>query len=238
MTKEHKQGSQSIRRMFSSIAGRYDLLNHILSLGVDIRWRKELAKEVPGPARSPILDLATGTGDVALTLVQELTEEVKVVGADFTVPMLDQASVKVGARGKGRIALTAGDAMALPFPDDTFGAVTIAFGLRNLPDRLGGLDEMFRVLRPGGRVIVLELSPIDHGLLGPLFHFYFHHILPVLGGVISGRARAYRYLPNSVDSFPSPKALGEEMSGAGFGQVRFRSLTLGIAFLHVGEKPD
>ena len=236
MTQKNEQASQSIRGMFSSIAGRYDLLNHLLSLGVDIRWRKELAREVSGQGKAPILDLATGTGDVALTLVRELTAEVKIIGADFTVPMLEQASSKIRSGGKERIALTAGDAMALPFPDNTFGAVTIAFGLRNLPDRAGGLAEMFRVLKPGGRVIVLEFSPMEGRFPGQFFRFYFHRVLPVLGGIISGKPGAYRYLPSSVDSFPNPEALGGEMSGAGFGHVKFRPLTFGIAYLHVGEK--
>jgi len=237
MAQKHKQESQSIRGMFSSIAGHYDLLNHILSLGADIRWRKDMVKEVHGQGKAPILDLATGTGDVALTLVRNIPGEIKIVGVDFTIPMLDQAAAKVRTGGKGRITLTAGDAMALPFPDCTFSAVTIAFGLRNLPDRPTGLNEMFRVLKPGGRVIVLEFSPMDHRLLGPLFRFYFHHVLPVLGGMISGRSGAYRYLPSSVDSFPNPGDLSEKMSETGFEQVRFRPLTFGIAFLHVGEKP-
>ncbi len=238
MTETPAQGPGSIRKMFSRIAGRYDLLNRLLSFGVDTRWRKELAEEVPIRGEAPILDLATGTADVALTLGSNLPDSQKIVGADFAIPMLHLASEKIQRQGGDKILLCAGDALALPFRDASFGAVTIAFGLRNLPDRAVGLGEMLRVLTPGGKVIILEFSRMEHRLLGPFFRFYFHYVLPILGGIISGSFGAYRYLPSSVDDFPNPVELGREMNKAGFGNVRYRTLSLGIACLHTGQRSN
>jgi demethylmenaquinone methyltransferase/2-methoxy-6-polyprenyl-1,4-benzoquinol methylase len=236
LTETPVQESVSIRKMFSRIAGRYDLLNRLLSFGVDTRWRKELAEEVNVSGEAPILDLATGTADVALTLERNLRDGQKIVGADFAIPMLHLASEKIHRQRGEKILLCAGDAQALPFRDASFGAVTIAFGLRNLPDRAAGLREMQRMLTPGGKVIILEFSRMEHKLLGPLFRIYFHYVLPILGGIISGNFDAYRYLPSSVDDFPNPPELGLELSEAGFENVRYRTLSLGIACLHTGER--
>ena len=238
MAETPAQGSVSIRKMFSRIAGRYDLLNRLLSFGVDTQWREELAEEVHGCGEAPILDLATGTADVALTLERSLPGCQKIVGADFAIPMLHLASEKILRQGGNKILLCAGDALALPFRGGSFGAVTIAFGLRNLPDRVAGLREMQRMLTPGGKVIVLEFSRMEHTLLGPLFRFYFRYVLPILGGIISGSFGAYRYLPSSVDDFPSPIELGREMSEAGFENVRYRTLSSGIACLHTGQRSN
>ncbi|TNF49795.1 bifunctional demethylmenaquinone methyltransferase/2-methoxy-6-polyprenyl-1,4-benzoquinol methylase UbiE [bacterium] len=238
MPKAPSQGSPTIRKMFSGIAGRYDLLNRLLSFGVDTRWRKELAEEVHVSGGAPVLDIATGTGDVALTLERSLSDDQKIVGADFAIPMLHLASKKIHHKGVEQILLCAGDALALPFRDASFGAVTIAFGLRNLPDRAAGLKEIQRMLVPGGRVTILEFSRMEHKLLGPPFQFYFHYVLPILGGIISGSYGAYRYLPSSVDDFPDPNELGREMSEAGFVNVRYRPLTSGIACLHTGERTN
>jgi demethylmenaquinone methyltransferase/2-methoxy-6-polyprenyl-1,4-benzoquinol methylase len=223
--------------MFSSISGKYDLLNRLFSFGTDVRWRRELASEIPLGDGFPILDLAAGTADVALTLDKERESQQLIVGADFTLPMLKIGAEKVDRRGSGRIVLTAGDAYALPFTDNTFDAVTIAFGLRNLTHRVDGLKEMLRVLRPGGRLVVLEFTHIDRPIIGPLFNFYFHKVMPVIGGIISGDLGAYRYLPRSVEAFPNPVELGHEMLQAGFEEIKYRPLTMGIACLHVGEKP-
>jgi demethylmenaquinone methyltransferase/2-methoxy-6-polyprenyl-1,4-benzoquinol methylase len=223
--------------MFSSIAGKYDLLNRLFSLGTDVRWRRELASEIPEGSDHPILDVATGTADVALTLQERCSGNRLIVGVDFTLPMLQVGAVKTMDRGAQKVKLTAGDAYALPFLPNTFGAVTISFGLRNLAHRVDGLKEMARVLVPGGRVIVLEFSPMDRRLIGPLFRFYFHRVMPFIGGIISGDRGAYRYLPDSVDQFPDPLRLGHEMIEAGFTDVKYRALTMGIAYLHVGEKP-
>ena len=238
MTEKPSQGSPKIRAMFSKIAGRYDLLNRLLSFGVDTRWRKELAEEISRHQGEAILDLATGTADVALTLARDLPDTDRIVGTDFAIPMLHLASEKVHRQGTNKIQLCAGDALALPFRDASFGSVTIAFGLRNLPDREAGLREMLRMLTPGGKLVILEFTRMEHRLLGPLFRFYFHYVLPILGGIISGSFGAYRYLPSSVDDFPGPLELGREMHEAGFTNVKYRPLSLGIACLHTGERSN
>ena len=222
--------------MFSSIAGKYDFLNRLFSLGIDVRWRRELASEIPETDDHPILDVATGTADVALTLEERCPGDRLIVGIDFTLPMLQVGANKVSGNQERRIRLAAGDAYALPFRENTFGAVTIAFGLRNLAYRVDGLKEMARVLIPGGQVVILEFSPMDKPMIGRLFRFYFHRVMPFFGGIISGNRGAYRYLPDSVDQFPGPVGLGQEMLEAGFTEVKCRALTMGIAYLHVGIK--
>jgi demethylmenaquinone methyltransferase/2-methoxy-6-polyprenyl-1,4-benzoquinol methylase len=232
---EPRKGSPSIQTMFSAIAGRYDLLNRLLSFGIDIKWRRELALEMPTEEKGVALDLATGTGNVALTLMKNHGHW-KIIGADFAIPMLRIAREKLRTRSVDGLFLTAGDAMSMPFSDSTFNAVTIAFGIRNLPDRTWALAEMNRVMEPGGRLIILEFSRMDRPVIGHAFRLYFHSILPFLGGIISGNPGAYRYLPRSVDDFPDPEGLCNEMRKAGFKDVRNRPLTCGIAYLHVGEK--
>ncbi len=237
MSASPPSGSPSVRSMFSSIAGKYDLLNHLFSLGIDVKWRRELASEIPEDGDQPILDIATGTADVALTLDKRCQGNRLIVGTDFSLPMLRVGAAKVSDKRANRIRLIAGDAYTLPFTGNTFNAATISFGLRNLAHRLDGLKEMFRVLIPGGRIVILEFSPMDRPLLGPFFRFYFHRIMPFLGGIVSGNRRAYIYLPESVAQFPDPIRLGQEMMEAGFIDVKYRALTLGIAYLHTGQKP-
>ncbi len=236
MSASQKSGSPAVRKMFSSIADKYDLLNRLFSLGTDKKWRRALVSEITKTGDKPILDVATGTADVALSLEERCPGDGIIIGTDFSLPMLQVGANKVSSNQAGRIMLTAGDAYALPFRENTFGAVTIAFGLRNLAHRVEGLKEMARVLTPGGRVVILEFSPMDRPVTGPLFRFYFHRVMPFLGGIISGNREAYRYLPESVDLFPDPVRLGQEMVEAGFTEVKYRALTMGIAFLHVGEK--
>ena len=238
MTEQKPTGSPAVRTMFSAIADRYDLLNRLFSFGTDVRWRRELVSEIPVGEGHPILDLAAGTADVALALEKQRESDQLIVGADFTLPMLKIGATKVARSGAKRIQLAGGDAYALPFIDNSFDAVTIAFGLRNLSYRVDGLKEMLRVLRPGGRLVILEFSPIDRPIIGPLFNFYFHKIMPVIGGIISGDLGAYKYLPRSVDAFPNPLDLGREMLEAGFEEIKYRPLTFGIACLHVGERPS
>jgi demethylmenaquinone methyltransferase/2-methoxy-6-polyprenyl-1,4-benzoquinol methylase len=222
--------------MFSTIAGRYDLLNRIFSFGIDVIWRRELASELPSGDNQPVLDLATGTADVALTLEKRIPGNRLIVGTDFALPMLHEAAEKIARKRARRIRLIVGDALDLPLREDAFAAVTIAFGLRNLPDRQAGLQEMVRVLRPGGLVAVLEFSKMDRPIIGPVFRFYFNRVIPFIGGIVSGNPGAYRYLPESVDSFPDPVQLGQEMLHAGLVNVLYRPMTFGIAWLHVGEK--
>jgi demethylmenaquinone methyltransferase / 2-methoxy-6-polyprenyl-1,4-benzoquinol methylase len=220
--------------MFSGIAKRYDLLNHLLSGNVDKRWRRIVATRVrdklSGSAR--VLDVACGTGDSALTLFENTGA--RVVGTDFCRPMLEIAANKTGQR----VPLIEGDALALPFRDGSFEAVTIAFGLRNLASVEGGLAELRRVLKPGGWVAVLEFSKPANAMLRPVFGLYFTKVLPLMGGLISGSPMAYSYLPASVQKFPDQQELSLLMQRAGFEQVEFENLTGGIAALHMGRRPE
>jgi demethylmenaquinone methyltransferase/2-methoxy-6-polyprenyl-1,4-benzoquinol methylase len=229
-----KEHASRVRAMFSTIAGRYDLLNHVLSGNVDKRWRRIVATRVREriPSSSAcILDVACGTGDLSLTLF-EITGA-GVVGTDFCRPMLDIAAGKTS----GRIRLIEGDALDLPFRDGTFDAATIAFGLRNLSNVESGLAELSRVLKPGGWVAVLEFSRPANAILRPLFNLYFRRVLPLMGGLVSGSLSAYTYLPASVQKFPDQSQLSLLMEQAGFVQVRYENLTGGIAALHLGKRP-
>lgn len=219
--------------MFSEIAPRYDLLNRLLSFGADLRWRRravELALE-RHPGR--ILDLATGTGDLALLLKRQASKA-EVVGADFAPPMLELARKKARERGL-EVRFLEADALALPFPDGHFEAITIAFGFRNFADYERALKELYRVLAPGGRLVILEFPPPPTGAFGLVYRLYFQRVLPFLGGLISGSFGAYRYLPESVEAFPPPEALKALMEEAGF-SVRYEVLTFGVAAIHVGDK--
>ena len=223
-----------VREMFSGIAKRYDLLNHLLSGNVDKRWRRIVATRVrdklSGSAR--VLDVACGTGDLALTLFENTGA--RVVGTDFCRPMLEIAANKTAQR----VPLIEGDALALPFRDGSFEAVTIAFGLRNLASVEGGLAELRRVLKPGGWVAVLEFSRPANAMLRPVFSLYFTKVLPLMGGLISGSRYAYSYLPASVQKFPDQEQLSLLMEQAGFDRVQFENLTGGIAALHMGRRPE
>ncbi|HKV33578.1 MAG TPA: bifunctional demethylmenaquinone methyltransferase/2-methoxy-6-polyprenyl-1,4-benzoquinol methylase UbiE [Pyrinomonadaceae bacterium] len=227
-----------VREMFAGIAKRYDLLNHLLSGNVDKRWRRIVAERVReklSPAHigsSLILDVACGTGDLSKTLFENTGA--RVVGTDFCRPMLEIAAGKTS----DRIPLIEGDALDLPFRDGAFEVVTIAFGLRNLASVEGGLAELRRVLKPGGWVAVLEFSRPANAIMRPLFGLYFHRVLPLMGGLVSGSRMAYSYLPASVQKFPDQEQLSLLMQRAGFEQVRFENLTGGIAALHMGKRPE
>ena len=224
---------REVQAMFASIAPRYDLLNRVLSLGVDRAWRREAAREALALNPQRILDVATGTGDFALEL-KARAPHAEVVGSDFVPEMLDIAREK--ARGRHlELRLEEGDALNLPYPDGSFDAVTCAFGFRNFADYARGLSEMWRVLAPGGRLVILEFPPPRPGLFGALFRFYFRQILPRVGALVSGNAGAYTYLPESVLAFPGPERLAGLMHATGF-RTRFRLLTFGIAAIHVGDK--
>jgi len=228
-----------VRRMFGQIAGSYDFLNHALSLNIDKRWRTTTARLVPpNPAdAAPILDLCTGTGDLALTYHRATNGAVPVVGADFCHEMLVRAAEKAKRAGAA-IPFVEADAQALPFPDDAFQLVTVAFGLRNVTDPDRGLREMVRVAKPGGRVAVLEFSRPRNRLIGWGYGLYFRRVLPLIGQVVSrSRENAYNYLPRSVLAFPDGDALADRMRAAGLADVWFRPLTFGVATLYVGTKP-
>lgn len=221
--------------MFGSIAGRYDLLNRVLSLGLDAAWRREAVRVAVAGRPRRILDVATGTADVALGL-KKAAPQARVVGVDFAEPMLAIGRGKAARAGLD-IALEYGDGTDLPYGDESFDVVTIAYGLRNFADRDAGLREFQRVLVPGGTLVVLEFPPPRTGPVGRLFRLYFRRVLPVIGGLVSGNSSAYAYLPRSVLAFPSPHELAVAMRDAGFGEVRYKLQTLGISALHVGVKP-
>lgn len=232
-----REQAQRVREMFAAIATRYDLLNHLLSGNVDQRWRRLVVKTVAAnlPATGArVLDVACGTGDLSLALVEGM--KARVVGLDFCRPMLDIAAAKSSDRGLA-IPLVEGDALKLPFRDRSFDGVSIAFGLRNFASFEGGLGELFRILRPGGTVAVLEFSTPRMPILRTLFRVYFTKLLPLLGGLISGSQSAYEYLPDSVSRFPDQASLVALLRQAGFSEVTFQNLTGGIAALHIGKRP-
>jgi len=218
--------------MFDAIAQRYDLLNRLLSLGIDQRWRKRTVRALGETARGKVLDLATGTADLAILIARE-SLAAEVTGVDPSPGMLAIGRQKVERLGlSARITLSEGDAQALPFADGTFDAATIAFGIRNVPDRLAGLRELARVTRRGGRVAVLELSEPRGGLLGPLARFHVHTVVPWLGSLLSG-AKQYRYLQASIAAFPPASDFAKLMESAGLQVLEVIPLTFGVAHLYV-----
>ena len=228
--------ARAVREMFSGIAGRYDLLNHILSINIDKRWRRLVRERMQAVLANPhavILDVACGTGDLSLELKRHA--KARVVGSDFCHPMLAVAKGKT-YEAAASIPYVEGDAMQLPFADESFDGLTIAFGLRNLSNFADGLKELNRVLKPGGKLAVLEFStPIVPGFRG-LFNFYFTRILPRIGGAVSGSQGAYEYLPDSVSKFPDQKSLAQLMRSTGYSEVEYMNLTGGIAAIHTGRK--
>jgi demethylmenaquinone methyltransferase / 2-methoxy-6-polyprenyl-1,4-benzoquinol methylase len=214
--------------MFDRIARRYDLLNRVLSAGLDRGWRRRAVDALDPRPGERYLDVATGTGDVALAILAR-QPTAAVVGLDPSTRMLARAAAK--APGDGRLVLVPGDAQALPFAAETFDGVTIAFGIRNVPDRERGLAEMARVLRPGGRLVVLELSEPTH----PLARFHVHRVVPLVGAALSGAAE-YRYLQRSIAAFPPPEEFAARLEVHGLGAVRRERLTLGVAWIFTGRK--
>lgn len=222
--------------MFVSVAPRYDFLNHFLSAGRDIAWRKATAKtlrEALAQRGSIALDVCCGTGDLALALANFSAG--RVLGADFCHPMLRQAREK-GSRVSGSVFFLEADTLSLPFNDDSISVVSTAFGFRNLANYVRGLQEMRRVLKPGGTLAILEFSRVNVPVIGSLFRLYFRKILPRIGTLISGVAGPYQYLPDSVSRFPDQETLAHMMREAGFTNVRFRNFSLGAAALHLGQK--
>jgi demethylmenaquinone methyltransferase/2-methoxy-6-polyprenyl-1,4-benzoquinol methylase len=230
--------ARRVRDMFAGIAGRYDLLNHLLSGNTDKRWRRLVARRLRGALAADgarALDVACGTGDLSLELAAKTGA--RVVGTDFCRPMLEIAARKARAVESSGIPFVEGDALRLPFADGAFDAVTIAFGLRNLSSVEAGLKELRRVLKPAGRAAILEFSsPVIPGFRA-LFRFYFTRVLPCIGGMISGSRGAYEYLPDSVSRFPDQKRLASLMREAGFEEVEYQNLTGGVAALHTGMRP-
>jgi demethylmenaquinone methyltransferase/2-methoxy-6-polyprenyl-1,4-benzoquinol methylase len=233
------KSSARVRSMFAAIARRYDLLNHLLSLNVDRRWRRRAARLVPPEPGVPVLDCCTGTADLALEYDRSGAGRSPVIGADFCREMLVLGNAKVRkARAAGRVVLIEGDAQRLPLPGDTFGVVTVAFGLRNVADTARGIDEMIRVARPGGKVAILEFSRPRGALLGRLYLLFFRRVLPRIGQALAPNDHgAYGYLPASVMQFPDGQAMVDLLAARGLCEVRQHPLTFGIATLYVGVKP-
>lgn len=225
----------AVRAMFAEIAPSYDRLNHLLSINIDKLWRRFTVgrlKDVLARPGAVALDLCCGTADLTL----ELEKHARVIGCDFCHPMLVIGNEKIAAKQAWRASLAEGDALRLPFADASFDVVTIAFGLRNLERVEGGLAEILRVLKPGGRAAVLEFSRPSLPVFRQAFEFYFHNILPRIGSLVSGSAGAYHYLPASVRAFPDQKSLAEMMRQIGYANVRYHNLTGGVAALHLGER--
>lgn len=221
--------------MFDNIAERYDLLNRVISFGVDQRWRRKTVAALELPSNGRALDLATGTADLAIRIART-HPGVQVVGLDPSTGMLEVGRQKVARLAENdRIELVVGDAQSLPFEDASFDGITIAFGIRNVPDRVAALREMARVVRPGGRVAVLELSEPRRGILGPMARFHVHHVVPFVGGIISG-SREYRYLQTSIAAFPPPEAFAATMREAGLEVLRIEPLTFGVCCLYVATR--
>jgi demethylmenaquinone methyltransferase/2-methoxy-6-polyprenyl-1,4-benzoquinol methylase len=223
--------------MFGRIAHRYDLANRVLSGGIDTYWRFRLVKAVKSTIPKAVLDLATGSGDVAFALNRALPSGVRTLGMDFCQPMLDEAEVKKLSQAKNPLGLEfrQGDGLNLPLADASFDAVTIAFGLRNMADRARCLSEMRRVLRPGGHVFILEFSQ-PWGWVRPFYYFHLRRIAPRLAGFLTGDASAYEYLGESISTFPGRQELSGEIRSAGFSQVTATAMTMGVVALHVARR--
>lgn len=227
-----------IRQMFTAIAHHYDFLNHLLSLNIDRIWRRkavQLLQEPLGEAKALCLDLCCGTGD--LSFAMRSRGAARIVGSDFSHAMLQRNKAKIRQRGlESGIFIVEADALSLPFKSDSFDGLAIAFGLRNLESVSAGLAEMYRVLKPGGKLVVLEFSRLTHPLLDRAFQFYFLQILPRIGALFSKHPSAYSYLPASVLQFPNQEQLKGVFLDCGFQNVSYRNLSAGIAAIHYGEK--
>lgn len=228
---------EKIREMFDGIAPSYDELNHLMSLNVDRLWRRYALKELVDGTPQQILDVACGTGDSTIAIARAAGEGSQVTGVDISEGMMSMALQKAAHAGvEDRIRLQEADGENLPYPDAAFHRVSCAFGIRNFEHKDRGLREFYRVLKPGGKVVILELSLPANKFLRRLYDLYFQHILPWVGGKVSGNKAAYRYLPASVHAFPPPRAFCTLMQEAGFKRVRQRSLSFGLCRLFVGVK--
>ncbi|MCB0155655.1 MAG: bifunctional demethylmenaquinone methyltransferase/2-methoxy-6-polyprenyl-1,4-benzoquinol methylase UbiE [Anaerolineae bacterium] len=228
-----------VNQMFARIAHRYDRMNRLMTAGQDQRWRKLLIQQAKLPQHGRLLDLATGTGDIAFEALQQRPDLVQVIGADFTLPMMQvgqQRADKLEPVVSQKMIWSGADALHLPFPDNQFDAVVSGFLMRNVVDIRQALTEQVRVCKPGGRVVILEIPRPAETVLGRLFRLYFHNVVPVLGGLITGQGDAYSYLPSSADAFLRPEELQAEMEEVGLDQVGYTKLMLNTVALHVGIK--
>ncbi len=222
---------EEVEEMFDNISGNYDFLNRLLSLRIDTLWRDKIVQSIKASGAKNILDVATGTGDLAIELVKAIPDA-QVTGFDLSQKMLDVGVEKIEKKGlSNQITMIKGDAENMPFPDNEFEAITVAFGVRNFQHLDKGLSEMARVLKSGHTLYILEFSKIE-GPLAPLFNFYFKNILPNLGKLISKDSRAYTYLPDSVEAFPYGDSLKEIILSQGFSSVNYKKLTFGVATIY------
>ena len=227
---------EEVREMFDNIAPKYDLLNHTLSMSIDRVWRRRVVGEVRRAKPGRILDVATGTGDLAIAMARRI-RDVRVLGVDLSEQMLAGARRKIEARGlDGRIVLDRGDAERLAVADASVDVATVAFGVRNFGDLGAGLRELARTIKPGGKVVILEFSRPRNRVFRALYEFYSYKILPRIGGLVSRDKRAYEYLPASVGEFPAPEEFMAMMARAGFRNCRARSQSFGIAQIYIGER--
>jgi demethylmenaquinone methyltransferase/2-methoxy-6-polyprenyl-1,4-benzoquinol methylase len=230
-----KSGAK-VRGMFAEIAPRYDLVNRMLSGGIDVWWRHVTVRRAPPPAAGAMLDVCTGTGDLALAYARAAGPEVRIIASDFCRPMLDHGVEKARKSG-AQVEWVEADAMALPFPDAAFDLVTVAFGLRNIADTARGLAEMARVLEPGGRLAILEFSLPTNRLVRGFYLWYFRRVLPFLGNAVArNRSDAYTYLNKSVEEFPSGARLAALVRDAGFDRLEMIPMTFGIATLTLATR--
>lgn len=226
---------QQVEQMFDDIAAKYDLLNRSLSMGIDVLWRKKTINTLKEVQPKRILDVATGTADLAIEALRLNPE--KVTGVDLSAQMLEFGRQKLAKRNlSDKITLVKGDSERLPFSDQSFDAVTVAFGVRNFENLQSGINEMYRVLRPGGKIAVLEFSKPKAFPFKQVYNFYFSYILPSLGGVVSKSKDAYTYLPESVKHFPEGEAFTAYLQNAGFKKTTIKQLTFGICSLYTGIK--
>lgn len=231
---------EDVRQMFDGIASDYDRLNHIMSLDIDKTWRRKALREIVAPEVRGVLDLACGTGDFSIAIARRMRRQSipgHVTGVDLSEGMLAVMKEKVAQEGlTGMISMQVGDGENLPFGSGAFDRVTIAFGIRNFENRAKGLQEMLRVLKPGGKLVILELSVPENAVIRWFYNLYFLHILPLIGGKVSGDKAAYNYLPASVLHFPGRKAFMDEMHAAGFPEVTHRAFSFGICRMYTGVK--
>ncbi|MEG1405883.1 MAG: bifunctional demethylmenaquinone methyltransferase/2-methoxy-6-polyprenyl-1,4-benzoquinol methylase UbiE [Alistipes sp.] len=234
--KSDQTKTEEVREMFDHIAPTYDRLNHTLSMNIDRVWRRRVVRIVRRCAPHRILDVATGTGDLAIAMAQRIHGS-QVLGVDISKGMLDVARRKIIAAGiDERVVLDLGDAEHLSVADGSIDVATVAFGVRNFGDLEGGLREIARTVKVGGKIIVLEFSTPTNPLFRALYHLYNHRILPRIGGMISQDRSAYEYLPNSIEEFPAPAHFLQMMTAAGFHNCRARSQSFGIAQIYIGER--
>jgi demethylmenaquinone methyltransferase/2-methoxy-6-polyprenyl-1,4-benzoquinol methylase len=231
--------SNNVCAMFDRIAPKYDLLNHILSFGLDILWRRKLARLVKARKSNNVIDLATGTGDVLIELSRTNNQIEKLVGLDLSENMLDVCRRKLKKSGidTRKLELIVADASNTNLPSDSFDTVTMAFGIRNTADVRATLHEIARILKPKGTVFILEFSMLSNWFVKPLFVFYLRYLVPLVGRLISGDKHAYRYLDSSIESFHRPEQFRQLMQETGFSDVKADSLTFGVAYIYSGHKP-